>query len=76
MTFYDWMMSRYLKKDTPRGDLAHDMQRVTDFPREDDYDRLLTYLKRHHACREWIALFKRCWRDYQKTVSCDAGANG
>ena len=32
MTFYEWMMTKYLGKDTPRGDLAEDMKRVKDFP--------------------------------------------
>ncbi len=73
MTFYDWMMAKYLSKDTPRGDLAHDMHHDADFPRDDDYDRLLRYLRYRRACTECVALFKRCWRDYQKAMVCHAG---
>ena len=76
MTFYDWMMKKYLKKDTPRGDLAYDMSREEDFPRCDDYDRILGYLHFRRACPGCIGIFKRCWRDYQKAVTCDVGANG
>lgn len=68
MTLYDWMMAKYLSKDTPRGDLAHDMHHDADFPRDDDYDRLLRYLRYRRACAECVALFKRCWRDYQKAI--------
>lgn len=73
MTFYDWMMAKYLSKDTPRGDLAHDMHHDADFPRDDDYDRLLRYLRYRRACTECVALFKRCWRDYRKAMVCHAG---
>ena len=55
MTFYEWMMERYLHRDTPR-----------------DYELLLNYLIRRHACSECLALFKRCWRDYQKMMACHA----
>ena len=42
--YYDWMMERYLGKDTPRGDLAGDMRRAGDFPRSDDKETLLSML--------------------------------
>ena len=72
MTFYEWMMERYLHRDTPRGDLAEDMKHDVDFPTESDYELLLNYLIRRHACSECLALFKRCWRDYQKMMACHA----
>lgn len=70
MTFYDWMLNKYLQKDTPRGDLANDMKRESDFPGYGDYEIILAYLKYKNACEECIAVFKRCWRDYQKEMGC------
>ena len=64
--FYDWMMERYLGKDTPRGDLADDMQRAGDFPRTDDRMVMLMYLEGKRACHEAVQLFKRAYLDYAK----------
>jgi len=72
MTFYEWMISRYDGKDTPRGDLAYDMKRSSDFPDTNDRDRLLRYLHVKRACKEAVAVFKRCFRDYTRAV--EAGA--
>ena len=41
---------------TMRGDVA-DLH-----TRED----ILAYLRFHRACKECIAVFKRCWKDYEK----------
>ncbi|MDO5299980.1 MAG: YozE family protein [Clostridia bacterium] len=65
--YFDWMMKMYLGKDTPRGDLAGDMKRSGDFPRCDDRQRLLRYLYSKNACDEAIGLFKRSFRDYEKS---------
>ena len=66
--YYDWMMERYLGKDTPRGDLAGDMCRAEDFPRSDDKETLLRYLSTKNACTEAIQVFRRSFRDYEKRV--------
>lgn len=66
--YYDWMLKRYLGKDTPRGDLAGDMKRSGDFPRCDDKRRILRYLQSKNACDEAIGVFKRSFRDYEKSV--------
>ena len=39
------------------------------FPKDGDRQRILDYLDGMFACDECIALFKRCWRDYEKAVS-------
>lgn len=66
--YYDWMMERYLGKDTPRGDLAGDMRRAGDFPRSDDKKTLLRYLSAKNACTEAIQVFRRSFRDYEKRM--------
>ena len=67
MNFYDWMISKYRDKNTPRGDLAEDMVRSGDFPKDGDYNSILKYLHRKGACEECVNTFKRCWRDFQRT---------
>ena len=70
MNFYDWMIGKYYGKDTPRGDLAGDMKHEEDgFPKDGDRQRILDYPDGMFACDECIALFKRCWRDYEKAVA-------
>ena len=55
---------------TPRGDLAGDMKHEeAGFPKDGDRQRILDYLDGMFACDECIALFKRCWRDYEKAVA-------
>ena len=66
--YCDWMMERYLGKDTPRGDLAGDMRRAGDFPRSADKETLLRYLSAKNACTEAIQVFRRSFRDYEKSV--------
>ena len=66
--YYDWMMERYLGKDTPRGDLAGDMRWAGDFPRSDDKETLLRFLSAKNACTEAIQVFRRSFRDYEKRM--------
>jgi uncharacterized protein YozE (UPF0346 family) len=66
--FYDWLLERYLGKDTPRGDLAYDAKREKDFPKLDDRTAILHYLGSKHACREAVGVFKRAYRDYAKEM--------
>ena len=68
MNFYDWMMVRYAGKDTPRGDLARDMKRDKDFPKDGSRSEILAHLKDKGAIDECLACFKRCWQDYQGEV--------
>lgn len=66
--YYDWMMERYLGKETPRGDLAGDMRWAGDFPRSDDKETLLRFLSAKNACTEAIQVFRRSFRDYEKRM--------
>lgn len=69
MSFYEWMLSRYEGKDSPRGDLAYDMKRSGDFPDTKDRGVILNYLNAKFACDEAVAVFKRAYRDYLRAVS-------
>lgn len=66
MNFYDWMISRYLKKDTWRGDLARDMQGDSEFPRAGTRTEIMNHFRNKNACENCITVFKKCWRDYAR----------
>ena len=68
VSFYEWMLSRYAGKDSPRGDLTGDMKRSGDFPNTCDRAAILNYLDGKFACDEAIEVFKRAYRDYQRTM--------
>jgi len=74
MSFYEWMLSRYARKDTPRGDLAADMKHAGDFPDTCDRAVILNYLDGKFACDEAIKVFKRAFRDYRRAVAQWDGA--
>ena len=64
MTFFDYMM-RYLKKDTPAGDLARDMHRGhKNFPSSDNGKVIMEYLISKGAWRECLDTFKKCYVRY------------
>ena len=69
MNFYEWMLTRYAGKDTPRGDLVDDMKHAGDFPDTSDRAVILNYLDCKFACDEAIKVFKRAFRDYQRAMT-------
>lgn len=66
MSFYDWMMKKYLGKNTQRSDFAEDMKCSGDFTKCNDKEAILAYLHRNNACAECVVVFKKCWKDYEK----------
>ena len=71
MSFYEWLQNKYSGKDIPRGDLADDAKHDSSFPQDScDRETILWHLQQKNACAECIALFKRAFRDYEK--SCKA----
>ena len=70
MGFYTWMITKYEKKNSPRGDLARDMRRDEDIQKlcqeHSDRDTILWYLHLHGACAGCVKVFERCFRDYRK----------
>ncbi len=68
-TFKEWVIRKYLGKDTSRGDLVYDISRDKTFPENDpERERILDHLHNQFACDKCIALFKRTWKDYCKEV--------
>ena len=68
MTFYDWMMEKYLGEDTAEGDLAEDMQSDMEFPQIDDYEVIKSHLWRNNACRECKEVARICWKRYKRAM--------
>ena len=73
-TFYRYML-QFLEEDTPRGDLARDMQyeqerspwNTRDLNEYTSWEKLRNYLEFHRACDECIQTAKTCWQEYRKT---------
>ena len=66
-TYKEWMVEKYLGKDTPRGDLAYDLKRDKEFPEGHiNRERILDYLSFRGACNSAVKYFKRTWNDYCK----------
>ena len=71
MTFYDFVIEKYYGKDSPRGDLAYDMERdKKTFPVVYDASErskriIKNYLIRRNACEECLDTFNACWTSYR-----------
>lgn len=77
VNFKNWVLARYLGKDSARGDFAADMVRADDAPEEDRKERWIGYLTwEHHACPEAMAVFRRMWADYEKWQRAGGLGNG
>lgn len=62
--FSEWL-ERHERRDTPIGDLARDVKRDRDWPKnEDNLDRLIEHLQRKNACEEAIGVLYRAWSDW------------
>lgn len=68
MYFSEWIQ-RFLREDTPFGDLAYDISRDKGFPRIFDKQTILDHLKNAGACREAVYTFKRAWKEYEGRVN-------
>ena len=68
-TFKEWIIRKYLGRDTLRGDLAYDISRDESFPKGDpEREGILDHLHRKFACHKCTELFKRSWKDYCREV--------
>lgn len=70
-TFYEFML-QYRNWDSIRGDLARDMIYMqAHHPEEGDLNEIgsaqqfLGYLSAHGACKECMAVARRCWHLYR-----------
>ena len=65
ITFFEYMM-KSLKKDSPAGDLARDMDRdKANFPRSNTRDEIMSYLSSKGACSECLTTFEKCYKRYE-----------
>ncbi len=72
MQFYTWIIRNFRNENSPRGDLAKDMERdKTHFPRNtrpgkySSWHKLIRgYLERNHACDSCLETFEDCWKEY------------
>ena len=49
-TFKEWLLKRYLHRDSPVGDLARDVARDPDFPDNGDFMDMYTHI--HYAAHD------------------------
>ena len=74
MKFYTWMMRKHLRTKAPVGDLARDMERDRQFPKDGDRASIRKYLEDNDACSGCLAAFEKAWRKYErKTGGAEAG---
>jgi len=70
-SFYQYMME-YRNRKTMRGDLARNIMRELKLHPEEAVDQIdseeefMHYLFFHNACRECVAVARRCW-SYRKS---------
>jgi uncharacterized protein YozE (UPF0346 family) len=65
VSFYKFMITNFLKDDSPAGDLALDMKGDRDFPRFSiNYERCRDHLERCAACSACFDTFEECWNRY------------
>ena len=78
VTFYTYML-RFLNEDSPRGDLAKDMQyeqekapykTIDDLNEIQAWSEMETHLRVHRVCDEARRTAKRCWQDYRNSPDC------
>lgn len=68
-TYKEWIIQRYLGKDSPRGDLAYDIKYDKTFPRGcASREQILEYLNSRNACDGAIKAFESTWSNYCKTT--------
>ena len=63
MTFYEWVI-RLQKRDTPTGDLAQDIARDANFPKDSSLDEIEQYLSKKATCDGVLDTFKTAKQSY------------
>ena len=66
ITFYAWMMCRYLGQPTPISDIAFDMAFDENWPLDNKYTSIRNHLGTNDD--RLMELFERCWKEYRQTV--------
>ena len=67
MSFYTWMMKKYIKTQAPEGDLARDMKDDKEFPHDGDKGKIRQYLEWDcGACSGCLEAFEKAWAEYER----------
>ncbi|WP_449354405.1 YozE family protein [Virgibacillus natechei] len=64
MTFKNWI-KQFIDEDSPRGDLARDIEKDMAFPDTDKFGKAFYRLHIMGACREAFSAFTEVWREYK-----------
>lgn len=64
-TFRVWIR-QFEGDDNPMGDLSQDIKNDREFPKINDYDEILSYLRIKNACFACIQTFQKAWKDYEE----------
>jgi uncharacterized protein YozE (UPF0346 family) len=62
-TFRVWVR-QFGEDNTPFGDLARDIADDSEFPKKNDHDTILEYLRIKNACLACELTFEKAWSDY------------
>ena len=68
MMFYDWMIEKYLGRDTWRGTLAGWMKYDSASEEMNSRQDLLRHLAKRQAYGQYVKVFKRCWKEYAREM--------
>ncbi len=63
ISFRVWIR-QFIDHNNAIGDLARDINDDSNFPKKNDYNTLLVYLKDHDACDDAIQTLKESWQQY------------
>jgi len=55
---------QFIEDNNAIGDLARDIEDDSNFPKKNDYNTLLDYLKESNACDSAIDTLKESWNEY------------
>ena len=62
-TFRVWIR-QFSEDNTPFGDLSRDISDDSEFPKKNDHDTILEYLRIKNACLACELTFEKAWSDY------------
>ena len=65
MTFKQWVL-QFVNEDSPRGDLAVDIQNDKTFPNSSSYNEMYDYLYHMNVSDPCLHSFDMAWNDYRE----------
>ena len=68
LIYFKTWIKQFKKENTRFGDLARDIQSDESFPRKNNYEEMIDYLKMGDASSNAIDTFKDAWKSYQNNT--------